>query len=332
MKMSEKIAFISGCAGQDGSYLCELLLEKGYRVHGLVRRSSSLNTSRIEHLADRVSLHYGDLADGTNLTRLLAEIAPQEIYHLGAMSHVRVSFDAPEYTADITASGTIRLLEAIRAAGLLKIGTRFYNAASSEMFGGQHCPAWGYHEASCFHPRSPYGCAKVFSYHTTVNYREAYGLHASNGILFNHESPRRGHTFVTRKIARAVARIHSGLDTHVYLGNLEARRDWGHAREYVKAMWLMLQQPTPDDYVIATGKAHSVQEFCEKAFHIFGLNWRDYVVFDENLLRPAEVDLLIGDASKAKEKLGWEPTVSFEQLIGEMVAAEVEAIKNGRGI
>lgn len=324
-----KTAFITGISGQDGSYLAELLLEKGYEVHGLVRRSSSPNTSRIDHLTERLSLHYGDLSDGTNLCRLLKEIQPTEIYHLGALSHVRVSFDVPEDTADITGVGTLRLLEALRVTDLI-YDVRFYNAASSEMFGGLYCPPSGYSEYSPFHPRSPYGCAKVFSYHATVNYRESYGLHGSSGILFNHESPRRGSTFVTRKIARAVARIAAGLDSNVCLGNLEAKRDWGHARDYVDAMWRMLQQPTPDDYVIATGETHSVQEFCELAFGQLALNWRDHVVFDENLLRPAEVDVLIGDSSKAREFLGWEPKVNFVSLVKEMVEAEILRLNERR--
>ncbi len=318
-----KTAFISGISGQDGSYLTELLLEKGYEVHGLVRRSSSPNTQRIEHLADKVSLHYGDLADGTNLVRLLSEIQPTEIYHLGALSHVRVSYDEPEYTADVTGTGTLRLLEAAR---IVVPHVRFYNAASSEMFGGVNCPAGGYKETDPFHPRSPYGCAKVFSFHSTVNYREAFGLHASNGILFNHESPRRGLTFVTRKIARAAARIRHGLDTHVYLGNLDAKRDWGHARDYVEAMWWMLQADKPDDYVIATGETHSVAEFCEEAFSLAGLNWREHVLFDDNLLRPAEVHTLVGNASKAYSAFGWYPRTGFKDLVKEMVQAEIHAL------
>lgn len=324
-----KTAFITGISGQDGSYLAELLLEKGYEVHGLVRRSSSPNTSRIDHLTERLSLHYGDLSDGTNLCRLLKEIQPTEIYHLGALSHVRVSFDVPEDTADITGVGTLRLLEALRVTDLI-YDVRFYNAASSEMFGGLYCPPGGYSEYSPFHPRSPYGCAKVFSYHATVNYRESYGLHGSNGILFNHESPRRGSTFVTRKIARAVARIAAGLDSNVCLGNLEAKRDWGHARDYVDAMWRMLQQSTPDDYVIATGETHSVQEFCELAFGQLALNWRDHVIFDESLLRPAEVDVLIGDSTRAREILGWEPKVNFVSLVKEMVESEILRLNERR--
>jgi GDPmannose 4,6-dehydratase len=317
-----KRAFITGCSGQDGSYLAELLLEKGYEVHGLIRRVSLPGTGRIDHLGDKISLHYGDLGDASSLCRLLLEIQPDEIYHLGALSHVRVSFDDPEYTADVTGTGTIRLLEALRLTGLIK-HARFYNAASSEMFGGISYPPGGYTEESKFHPRSPYGCAKVFSYHATVNYRESYGLHGSNGILFNHESPRRGPTFVTRKIARAAARISLGLEDHVYLGNLDAKRDWGHAKDYVEAMWLMLQKPGPADYVIATGETHSVREFCEKAFNYVKLDWAEHVRFDENLLRPAEVHTLIGDASRARAMLPWKPSVSFDQLVYEMVDAEL---------
>lgn len=322
-----KKAFLTGASGMDGSHLADLLIKKGYEVHGLVRRSSSPNTARLDHLGDQISLHYGDLSDSTSLCRLLTEISPDEIYHLGAMSHVKVSFSAPEYTADVTGTGTIRLLEALRVTGLHK-QVRLYNAASSEMFGGRNCPATGYNEESPLLPRSPYGCAKVFGFHATRNYREAYGIHASSGILFNHESPRRGHTFVTRKIARAVARIEAGLDTHVALGNLDARRDWGWSPDYCEAMWRMLQQDVPSDYVIATGRAHSVQEFCEAAFDYVGQNWREYVVFDETLLRPSEVDVLIGDASKAKLRLGWEPTMTFYDLVEQMVKAEIDAIEH----
>src|SRR6187401_379083 len=296
-----KKALITGITGQDGSYLAELLLSKNYEVHGIIRRASTFNTGRLEAIyqdphesGKRLSLHYGDLSDGSALSRLLGKIQPEEIYNLAAQSHVRVSFDAPEYTADITGTGTVRLLEAIRETG---IKPRFYQASSSEMYGKvQEVPQ---KETTPFYPRSPYGCAKVFSYWLTVNYRESYGLHASNGILFNHESPRRGETFVTRKITRAVAHIKLGLQEKLYLGNLDAKRDWGFAKEYVEAMWLMLQQPEPDDYVIATGETHSVRELCEVAFGLAGLDWERYVRIDERYFRPTEVDELCGDASKA---------------------------------
>lgn len=315
-----KKAFITGISGQDGSYLAELLLEKGYEVHGIIRRSSSINTGRIDHIFDRLHIHYGDLSDGSALARLMSKIGPSEVYNLGAQSHVRVSFDCPEYTADVDALGTIRLLEAIRESG---VRPRYYQASSSEMFG--KVQAVPQSETTPFYPRSPYGCAKVFSYWATINYRESYGLHASNGILFNHESPRRGETFVTRKITRAVARIVKKKQDKVVLGNLEAKRDWGFAGEFVEAMWRMLQQETPDDYVIATGETHSVAEFLQEAFSYVGLNWRDYVGFDSRLFRPTEVDLLIGDASKALRQLDWEPKTKFVDLVHMMVDADLAA-------
>ncbi len=318
-------ALITGITGQDGSYLAEFLLEKGYEVHGIIRRASSFNTGRIDHLYKdphihgvRLFLHYGDIADSTNLIKLLYRIQPEEVYHLAAQSHVRVSFDIPEYTGDVTGLSTVRILEAIRETG---VKAKFYQASSSEMFGKAHeVPQT---ETTPFHPRSPYGAAKVYAFWATVNYRESYGMFASNGILFNHESPRRGETFVTRKITRAVARIKAGLQQKLYLGNLDAKRDWGYAREYVEAMWLMLQQDQPDDYVIATGESHSVGEFLTKAFSQVNLDWHDYVEIDPKYLRPAEVDLLIGDASKAKRVLGWEPKVSFNELVRLMVDADV---------
>lgn len=321
-----KKAFITGVTGQDGSYLAEFLLEKGYEVHGLIRRSSSFNTDRIDHVyrdrhekGTRLFLHYGDLADGSNLNRLLKTINPQEIYHLGAQSHVRVSFDIPEYTGDVTGIGTLRLLDAIRETG---IETRFYQASSSEMYGlVQHTPQ---SETTPFYPRSPYACAKVYSYWITVNYREAYKMHASNGILFNHESPRRGETFVTRKITRALAKIVAKTQTELFLGNLEAKRDWGFARDYVEAMWLMLQQSQGDDYVIATGETYSVRQFLEEAFGLVGLDYSKYVKVDPRYFRPTEVDLLIGDASKARKKLEWKPKVGFRELVRLMVTADLE--------
>ena len=323
-----KKALITGITGQDGSYLAELLLAKGYEVHGIIRRASTFNTSRINNLYEdphingvRLFLHYGDIADSTNLIKLLYRIQPDEVYHLAAQSHVRVSFDIPEYTGDVTGLGTIRLLEAIREVGLK---TRFYQAGSSEMFGlVQQVPQ---SETTPFYPRSPYGAAKVYAHWITVNYRESYGLFACNGILFNHESPRRGETFVTRKITRAVAQIKAGLQDKLYLGNLEAKRDWGYAKEYVEAMWLMLQQETPDDYVIATGETHSVREFLHEAFSHAGLDWEKYVVHDARYERPAEVELLIGDASKAKAKLGWEPRTTFHELVRLMVEEEIAAM------
>jgi GDPmannose 4,6-dehydratase len=325
-----KIALITGITGQDGSYLAELLLSKGYEVHGIIRRASTFNTARLEHLyADphakktALKLHYGDLSDASALARLVGRIQPNEIYNLAAQSHVRVSFDSPEYTTDITATGAVRLLEAIRETG---IKPRFYQASSSEMFGkARETPQC---ETTPFYPRSPYGCAKVYAYWITVNYRESYGLFACNGILFNHESPRRGETFVTRKITRAVAHIVNGLQDKLYLGNLDAKRDWGYAREYVEAMWLMLQQEQPDDYVIATGETHSVREFLEAAFAHAGLDWRKYVEIDQNYCRPAEVDLLMGDASKAKRQLGWEPKTKFKDLVKLMVDADLQMVKD----
>jgi GDPmannose 4,6-dehydratase len=325
-----KKALITGLTGQDGSYLAELLLEKGYEVHGIIRRSSSFNTDRIEHLyhdphetGAKLFSHYGDLADPVALTRLLHELQPDEIYNLGAQSHVRVSFEIPEYTLDVTGVGTLRLLEAIREAGVTK--TRFYQASSSEMFGATPPPQ---NEDTPFHPRSPYAVAKVTSYWTTVNYREAYDMFAVNGILFNHESPRRGETFVTRKITRAVARIQAGLQDKLYLGNLDATRDWGYAKEYVEAMWRMLQVDEPEDFVIATGETHSVQEFVDVAFAHAGLELGDHVEIDPRYYRPSEVDSLLGDAGKAKEKLGWEPQVKFKELAELMVDADIEALSD----
>ncbi|MCM3871751.1 MAG: GDP-mannose 4,6-dehydratase [Pyrinomonadaceae bacterium] len=323
-----KKALITGITGQDGSYLAELLLDKGYEVHGIIRRASSFNTGRINHLYKdphingvRLFLHYGDIADSTNLIKLLYRIQPEEVYHLAAQSHVRVSFDIPEYTGDVTGLSTIRILEAMRETG---VKAKFYQASSSEMFGKVHeVPQ---KESTPFHPRSPYGAAKVYAYWATVNYRESYGMFAANGILFNHESPRRGETFVTRKITRAVARIQAGQQKKLYLGNLDAKRDWGYAREYVEAMWLMLQQSEPDDYVIATGETHSVEEFLTEAFRHVNLDWHDYVELDSKYLRPAEVDLLIGDASKAKRVLGWKPKVSFKELVRLMVDADVSML------
>jgi GDPmannose 4,6-dehydratase len=326
-----KRALITGITGQDGSYLAELLLAKGYEVHGIIRRASTFNTSRIDHLYTdphvngvRFFLHYGDLTDAVQMVKLLYELKPDEIYNLGAQSHVRVSFDVPEYTGDVDGLGTLRILEAVREAGLVK-NVRFYQASSSEMFGKvQEVPQT---ERTPFWPRSPYACAKVFSYWLTVNYRESYRLHASNGILFNHESPRRGETFVTRKITRAATRIKLGLQQSVYLGNLEAKRDWGYAREYVEMMWLMLQQDEPGDYVVATGETHSVRDFCVEAFGLLGLDWEKYVQFDARYERPSEVDLLIGDPAKAKRQLGWEPKVKFKDLVKIMVDSDLELAK-----
>jgi len=325
-----KRALITGITGQDGSYLAELLLSKGCEVHGIIRRASTFNTGRLDHIYSdphlnktALKLHYGDLSDASAMARLIDKIAPDEIYNLAAQSHVRVSFDSPEYTTDITATGVVRLLEAIRETG---IKPRFYQASSSEMFGKVHeVPQ---RETTPFYPRSPYGCAKVYAHWITVNYRESYGLHASSGILFNHESPRRGETFVTRKITRAVAHILAGLQQKLYLGNLDAKRDWGYAQEYVEAMWLMLQQDQPDDYVIATNETHSVREFLEAAFAHAGLDWRKYVEIDPNYYRPTEVDLLIGDYSKAKKKLGWEPKTRFVDLVKLMVDADVQRLKD----
>ena len=313
-----KKALITGITGQDGSYLAELLLEKGYEVHGIIRRSSSFNTGRIDHILDRIKLHYGDLSDSGNLATLLLAISPDEIYNLAAQSHVRVSFDVPEYTAQVTGLGCVRLLESIRNLGL---NPRFYQASSSEQYG--KVQAIPQDENTPFYPRSPYAVAKQFAHWSVINYRESYGLHASCGILFNHESPRRGETFVTRKIAKAAARIKLGLQDKLLLGNLDAKRDWGHAKEYVEAMWLMLQQENPDDYVIATGETHSVREFLEVVFGHLDLNWHDYVEIDARYYRPSEVDLLIGDYSKAKRKLGWEPKIKFTDLAREMVEHEL---------
>lgn len=326
-----KKALVTGTTGQDGSYLIELLLAKGYEVHGTKRRSSSFNTSRLEYLSrergskpDNLFLHYADLADAGSLTNLVRDVQPDEIYNLGAQSHVAVSFDVPEYTADVTGVATIRLLEAIRASGL---ETRFYQASSSEMFGSTPPPQ---NEETPFHPRSPYGAAKVYSYWAAVNYREAYGIHASNGILFNHESHRRGETFVTRKITRAVARIVEGLQSELVLGNMTAVRDWGYAPEYVEAMWLMLQQETADDYVIATGEAHSVQEFVEAAFARVNLDWEKYVRTDVRYQRPSEVDALIGDPSKAARVLGWKPKTTFTELVNLMVDEDLQSVRDER--
>jgi GDPmannose 4,6-dehydratase len=323
-----KRALITGITGQDGSYLLEFLLEKGYEVHGIIRRASSFNTGRIDHLYQdrheekaRTFLHYGDLTDGTSLSRLLGDIRPDEIYNLGAQSHVRVSFDAPEYTGDVVGLGTQRLLEAIRQTGMIGT-TRYYQASSSEMFGKvQEVPQT---EKTPFWPRSPYACAKVYGHWLTVNYRESYGLHGSSGILFNHESPRRGETFVTRKITRAATRIKVGLQDKLFLGNLDAKRDWGYAKDYVEMMWLMLQQDEPDDYVVATGEMHSVREFVEATFAELGLDWEEHVSYDERYERPAEVELLIGDPSKARTQLGWEPKVRFKELVKIMVEADLK--------
>jgi GDPmannose 4,6-dehydratase len=331
-----KSALITGITGQDGSYLAEFLLEKGYEVHGLIRRSSSFNTERIDHLYRdrhdekvRLFLHHGDLSDGTGLARLLNEIAPDEIYNLGAQSHVRVSFDQPEYTGDVVGLGTQRLLETIRHTGLLD-KVRYYQASSSEMFGKvQEVPQT---ETTPFWPRSPYACAKVYGHWLTVNYRESYGMHASSGILFNHESPRRGETFVTRKITRAATRIKLGLQDKLFLGNLDAKRDWGYAKEYVEMMWLMLQQDTPDDYVVATNETHSVREFVEETFRCLDLDWEDVVEYDVRYERPAEVELLIGDPAKAKEKLGWEPKVKFKELVRIMVEADLKLAEREKKI
>jgi len=320
-----KKALITGITGQDGSYLAEFLLAKGYEIHGLIRRASTFNTDRIDHLYKdfhdpqaRVYLHYGDLSISGQLTDLLQEIRPDEIYHLGAQSHVRVSFDMPEYTGDVTGLGTIRLLEAIRKT---RIKASFYQASSSEMFGAAPPPQ---SETTPFQPQSPYAAAKVYAYYIVRNYRDAYKLFAANGILFNHESPRRGETFVTRKITRAAARIKLGLQEKLYLGNLEAKRDWGFAGDYVEAMWLILQQDSPDDYVIATGETHSVREFAEKVFAKLGLDYQKYVMIDPRYFRPTEVDVLLGDAAKARKALHWRPKVSFDRLIDMMVAADLE--------
>ena len=331
-----KVALITGVTGQDGSYLTELLLAKGYEVHGVVRRSSSFNTARLDAIYQdphdaqrRLFLHHGDLHDGAALVSLLARVRPAEVYHLGAQSHVRVSFDQPSYTGDVTGLGTVRLLEAIRSTG---IETRFYQASSSEMFGAAPPPQA---EATPFHPRSPYGAAKVYSYWMTRNYREAYGMFAVNGILFNHESPRRGETFVTRKVTRAVARIRAGLQEHLYLGNLDAVRDWGYAPEYVDAMWRMLQADDPDDYVVATGTAYTVRDFVRMAFEHAGLDWERYVRHDSRYERPSEVDALIGDPGKARAVLGWRPAVRVPELATLMVDADVRLLDDqlsGRAI
>ena len=320
-------ALITGINGQDGSYLAELLLSKGYEVHGIIRRASSFNTQRLDHIYEdphsegaRLYLHNGDLSASDQLTHLIYSVKPDEIYHLGAQSHVRVSFDTPEYTGDVTGMGTVRLLEAIRRSGNR---SRFYQASSSEMFGAAPPPQ---NEATAFHPRSPYGAAKVYAYWMTVNYREAYSLFAANGILFNHESPRRGETFVTRKITRAAARIYAGRQKTLYLGNLDARRDWGYAPEYVEAMWRMLQQDHPSDYVIGTGEAHTIREFLDEAFGYLGLDWKEYVQVDPRYFRPSEVDYLMADASKARQVLDWEPQVTFKELVHIMIDADLEAI------
>lgn len=328
-----KKALITGCTGQDGSYLTELLLEKGYEVHGLKRRASSFNTDRVDHIFrdfhetdNRFFLHYADLTDGSSLSALLHDLKPDEVYNLGAQSHVKVSFEVPEFTADVVATGTLRLLQAMRLTG---VKSRFYQASSSEMFGSAPPPQ---SEATVFHPRSPYACAKVFGHNITVNYRESYGVHGSSGILFNHESPRRGETFVTRKITRAVAHIKHGVQKKLFLGNLDARRDWGYAPDYVRAMWMMLQQDTPDDYVIGTGEAHTVREFVEEAFAAADLDWKEYVEIDPRYFRPAEVDYLLADASKARKVLGWEPQVTFKKLVQIMVEADLkdlEALRKG---
>jgi GDPmannose 4,6-dehydratase len=327
------IALITGCTGQDGSYLAEFLLGKGYEVHGLKRRSSSLNTDRLDHIYQdfheagaRFFLHYADLTDGSSLTSLLYDLRPDEIYNLGAQSHVKVSFEVPEFTTDVVACGTLRLLEALHRTG---VKARFYQASSSEMFGSVPPPQ---NETTVFHPRSPYACAKLYGHNITVNYRESYGLHASSGILFNHESPRRGETFVTRKVTRAVAHIRSGVQKKLYLGNLDARRDWGYAPDYVRAMWLMVQQDVPDDYVVGTGESHTVREFVELAFAHAGLDWKEHVEIDPRYFRPAEVDALCADASKAKRKLSWQPTVTFDELVGIMVDSDLrETARQMRG-
>ena len=321
-----KKALITGITGQDGSYLAELLLEKGYEVHGIIRRSSTFNTQRIDHLYQdphvngvRLFLHYGDMADSSNLMRIVHEIAPDEVYNLAAQSHVRVSFDSPEFTGDVDALGTMRLLEAIRLTG---VKTRFYQASTSELYGKvQEIPQ---RETTPFYPRSPYGVAKLYSFWAVKNYREAYGLHASNGILFNHESPRRGETFVTRKITRAVSRIKMGLQSELFMGNVNARRDWGFAGDYVEGMWRMLQQDSPDDYVLATGEMHSVKEFLAEAFGYVGLDWEKYVKHDSRYERPSEVDQLLGDPTKARTVLGWTPTVTFKELVKMMMDADLK--------
>ena len=325
-----KKALITGITGQDGSYLTELLLKKNYEVYGIIRRASSFNTDRLDHIYQdpheigaRLKLVYGDLTDAGNVYNLMTQIQPDEVYNLGAQSHVRVSFDIPEYTSDTVALGALRVLEAIHRLGLK---TKYYQAGSSEMFGKvQEVPQT---EKTPFYPRSPYSVAKVYAHWITINYRESYDMFACNGILFNHESPRRGETFVTRKVTRAVARIQPGLQDKLYMGNLDSKRDWGYAKEYVEAMWLMLQQEKPDDYVIATGETHTVKEFVEEAFKQVGLDWKKYVEFDKRYLRPAEVDLLIGDASKAKKQLGWQPKTTFKDLVKIMVDADIVELKD----
>jgi len=324
--MNMKTALITGITGQDGSYLTELLLSKGYTVYGVIRRSSSFNTGRIDHIyqdphdpTPKMRLVYGDLNDASSLNKIIRTIAPDEIYNLGAQSHVRVSFDVPEYTGEVTALGTVRLLEAIRETG---VKTKFYQASSSEMFGNAQSPQ---NEETMFQPCSPYAAAKLYAHWMTVNYRQGYGLFACNGILFNHESPRRGETFVSRKITKAVARIKHGLQDKLYLGNLDAKRDWGYAGDYVEAIWMMLQQPEPDDFVIATGETHSVREFLDEAFGYVKLDWKQFVKIDPRYYRPNEVDLLLGDASKARKKMGWQPKVSFQGLVRMMVDADLKA-------
>lgn len=337
MTVSNKVALLTGVTGQDGSFLAEFLLEKGYEVHAIIRRSSSFNTGRIEHIYKdphapnaRLFLHYGDLADAGSLRKTIESVRPDEVYNLGAQSHVKVSFDEPCYTADVDAIGTLRLLEAIRDYGeRTKHPVRFYQASSSEMFGSAPPPQ---SEATPFHPRSPYACAKVYSYWQTVNYRESYGIFACNGILFNHESERRGETFVTRKITRAATRIKLGLQDKLYLGNLDAKRDWGFAGDYIEAMWLMLQASEPDDYVVATGEAYSVRQFAEKTFDMLNLDWEEYVVVDPRYFRPAEVDYLLGDASKARTKLEWRPRVSFDDLVGRMVDGDMKLAERERAL
>ena len=323
-----KKALITGITGQDGSYLAELLLEKGYEIHGIIRRSSSFNTERIDHLYKdphindvKMFLHYGDLSDSSNLSRLLEKIEPDEIYNLAAQSHVRVSFDMPEYTADVVGLGTIRILDAIKET---QIKTKFYQASTSELYGKVvETPQT---EKTPFYPRSPYACAKLYSYWITVNYRESYDMYACNGILFNHESPRRGETFVTKKITHAIAKILNKEQDKLYLGNLDSKRDWGYAKDYVEAMWLMLQQEKADDYVIATGETHSVREFLDEAFGLVGLDWKKYVEIDPRYYRPAEVDLLLGDPAKAKEKLGWKPKTTFKELVKIMLEYDLKSV------
>jgi GDPmannose 4,6-dehydratase len=327
--LSKKVAFITGITGQDGSYLTELLLEKDYEVHGLIRRSSSFNTGRIDHIyqdphtpRQKLKLHYGDLTDGVNMTNLIHEIQPTEVYNLGAQSHVQVSFSLPQYTAQVDAVGAVSLLESIRASG---VKSRYYQASTSELYGSTPPPQ---NESSMFQPRSPYAAAKLMAYWCTVNYRDGYGIHASNGILFNHESPRRGETFVTRKITRAVARIAQGSKEKLFLGNLDAVRDWGYAKEYVESMWLMLQQDKPGDYVVATGVGASVKDFVDASFKHVGLNWQDHVELDKRYIRPTEVDALVGDPSKAEKLLGWKAKTHWKELAELMVEADLEKVKN----